>query len=79
MTSPNFAHGSFTIERQWKAAPSRVFSAWADPALKAQWFIGVPLAETPPLQGEEEARLCWLACCLTFLTFQSGTAHRGGE
>jgi uncharacterized protein YndB with AHSA1/START domain len=42
MTGPAFAHGSFTIERTWTASPSRVFNAWADPAVKAQWFIGPP-------------------------------------
>lgn len=42
MTGPTFAHGSFTIERTFTASPSRAFSAWADPAVKAQWFIGPP-------------------------------------
>jgi uncharacterized protein YndB with AHSA1/START domain len=42
MTTPPFAHGTFTIERKWAAPPSRVFNAWADPALKAQWFTGPP-------------------------------------
>ena len=40
--TPPFAHGSFTLERQWKAAPARVFSAWADLELKSQWFTGPP-------------------------------------
>jgi uncharacterized protein YndB with AHSA1/START domain len=31
-------HASFTIERRYPSAPSRVFSAFADPALKARWF-----------------------------------------
>ena len=31
-------HGSFTLSRNWKAAPSRVFSAFADQQAKAKWF-----------------------------------------
>jgi uncharacterized protein YndB with AHSA1/START domain len=31
-------HGSFTIERRYPAAPSKVFAACADPALKKSWF-----------------------------------------
>jgi uncharacterized protein YndB with AHSA1/START domain len=33
-------HSSFTIERTYPSAPARVFSAFADPALKARWFGG---------------------------------------
>jgi uncharacterized protein YndB with AHSA1/START domain len=33
-------HASFTFERRYDAAPSRVFAAWADPAAKARWFAG---------------------------------------
>lgn len=40
MTNIPFCHGMFTIKRQWAAPPARVFSAWSDPALKAQWFTG---------------------------------------
>lgn len=32
-------HDSFTIERRYKAAPARVFDAWADPAKKRRWFV----------------------------------------
>ncbi len=31
-------HATFDIERVYDAPPERVFSAWADPAAKAQWF-----------------------------------------
>src|SRR3954451_1770625 len=31
-------HGSFTIERTFRAPPARAFAAWADPELKALWF-----------------------------------------
>jgi uncharacterized protein YndB with AHSA1/START domain len=35
-------HGTFTLTRDWAAAPARVFRAWTDPALKARWFAGPP-------------------------------------
>ncbi len=41
MTTP-FCHGTFTLNRTWKAAPERVFRAWSDPQVKAQWFTGPP-------------------------------------
>lgn len=31
-------HAEFTIERRYRAAPSQTFSAFADPALRQQWF-----------------------------------------
>ena len=31
---------SFTINRRWKASPTRVFAAFSDPVLKAKWFGG---------------------------------------
>ena len=33
-------HASFSVERTLQAPPSRVFAAFADPQLKAQWFHG---------------------------------------
>ena len=33
-------HGQFVIDRHYVATPTRTFAAWADPALRAQWFIG---------------------------------------
>ncbi len=33
-------HGSFDIERTFRASPARAFAAWADPVLKARWFAG---------------------------------------
>src|ERR1700754_3674639 len=33
-------YGDFTIERQFKAPPKRVFQAWSDPKAKAVWFSG---------------------------------------
>lgn len=35
-------HGTFGVKRVWAATPQRIFNAWADPALKAQWFRGPP-------------------------------------
>src|SRR5688500_3508128 len=46
MTEHSIAHGSFTVERKWKSAPAKVFIAWADPALKRQWF-GAPEKGNP--------------------------------
>jgi uncharacterized protein YndB with AHSA1/START domain len=31
-------HADFTIERQYDCTPAQTFSAFADPALKGQWF-----------------------------------------
>jgi uncharacterized protein YndB with AHSA1/START domain len=31
-------HATFVIERIYRTTPDRVFSAWADAALKASWF-----------------------------------------
>lgn len=40
MVERTTTHASFTIERSYDAAPTRVFKAWADPAAKARWFVG---------------------------------------
>ncbi len=40
MTTRSAAHGSFTIERTYPAAPSRVFAAFASLEAKARWFDG---------------------------------------
>ena len=37
-------HATLNLERQYPAAPERVFAKWADPAAKARWFAG-PEAE----------------------------------
>jgi uncharacterized protein YndB with AHSA1/START domain len=34
------AHASFAVERTFPVPPARVFAAFADPDLKAQWFRG---------------------------------------
>ena len=38
MTDHSVAHGSFTIERTYPAAPKQVFDAWSSQAKKNQWF-----------------------------------------
>ena len=40
MSGPSATHATFTLERVYDAAPARVFKAWADPAIKARWFVG---------------------------------------
>ena len=35
---PSLTHDTFTLERHYRAAPDRVFQAFADPVSKAQWF-----------------------------------------
>src|SRR5690348_16069272 len=44
MSDHSVAHSTFSLERTYRAAPARVFAAWAEPAAKAQWFAG-PSAE----------------------------------
>lgn len=38
MTQRSVQHGSFTIERTYRAAPAKVFRAFADAEAKARWF-----------------------------------------
>ncbi|HWY24684.1 MAG TPA: SRPBCC family protein [Nevskia sp.] len=40
MSKRKVVHDSFTIERIYPAAPTRVFKAWAKPESKARWFVG---------------------------------------
>ena len=42
MKTPPIVHGTFTIERTFRAPPARAFLAWADVDTKARWFIGPP-------------------------------------
>ena len=42
MTDRSTQHGSFVIERTYDSSPTEVFTAWADPAAKARWFVGPP-------------------------------------
>ena len=38
MTARSVVHGTFTIQRHWKASPQRVFDAFATQSGKAKWF-----------------------------------------
>ncbi len=40
MTERSVTHATFVVERRYDASPARVFAAWADPAVKARWFVG---------------------------------------
>jgi uncharacterized protein YndB with AHSA1/START domain len=40
MTKRSATHATFVIEREYAAAPARVFAAFADPKSKAKWFVG---------------------------------------
>jgi len=48
MTERSVTHATFAIERQYPAAPARVFNAFADKASKAKWFVGPPDWESGP-------------------------------
>jgi uncharacterized protein YndB with AHSA1/START domain len=39
-TTRSVTHTTFVVERTYAASPARVFSAFADPAIKSQWFHG---------------------------------------
>jgi len=38
MSTRSATHATFVIERDYAAAPARVFAAWADTNAKGQWF-----------------------------------------
>jgi uncharacterized protein YndB with AHSA1/START domain len=38
MSERSTVHATFVVERAYDVSPSRVFSAWADPAAKGRWF-----------------------------------------
>ena len=40
MTVRSTSHSTFVIERDFEAKPARLFAAFADPAIKARWFVG---------------------------------------
>lgn len=39
MSNETAFHDTFTIERRYESAPSRVFDAWADPVKKRRWYV----------------------------------------
>ena len=40
MSKRSTQHATFVIERDYAAAPARVFAAWAEPKATARWFVG---------------------------------------
>jgi uncharacterized protein YndB with AHSA1/START domain len=46
MTNRSVVHDTFVVERTYPSSTARVFSAWADPAFKSQWF-GEPGVDDP--------------------------------
>jgi uncharacterized protein YndB with AHSA1/START domain len=40
MTDRSVTHGTFTVERTYPTPPARTYKAWADPEIKARWFMG---------------------------------------
>lgn len=63
------AHATFVIERDYPAAPERVFQAFSDPEAKRQWFAGP--GET---RGEMEFRIGGRETASG--AFPDGTTHR---
>ena len=39
MTTRSAQHGTIRLERRYKAAPDRVFAAWAEPKARAKWDV----------------------------------------
>ena len=39
MTTRSAQHGTIRLERRYKAAPARVFAAWAEPKARARWDV----------------------------------------
>ncbi len=46
MSDRSATHATFVIDRNYDAAPARVFAAWADPKAKGRWF-GPPGGQEP--------------------------------
>jgi len=42
MSADSVVHGQFTLTRNWKASPERVFAAFATEEGKAKWFASGP-------------------------------------
>ena len=56
MSARSAVHGTFALERVYDAAPARVFKAWADPAIKARWFVAP--ADWLQLERSMDFRIC---------------------
>lgn len=48
-------HDAFTIERTLKASRARAFEVWANPEMKAKWFVGPPGVWTEVIREHEFA------------------------
>lgn len=55
MKHSKIAHGSFTLEKTYKASAEAVFSAWADLESRAQWFVAP--GEWKPVRREMDFRV----------------------
>lgn len=55
MKRTNVTHGTFTIDRTYKASPEAVFSAWANLESRAQWFIAP--GDWKPIRREMDFRV----------------------
>ena len=55
MSSRSATHSTFVIERDYDAAPRRVFAAWSDANAKGQWF-GAPGEQEHELDFREGGR-----------------------
>ncbi len=55
MSSRSATHSTFVIERDYDAAPARVFAAWSDANAKGQWF-GAPGEQRHELDFREGGR-----------------------
>jgi uncharacterized protein YndB with AHSA1/START domain len=69
MSERSVAHATFVIERDYPAAPARVFQAFSDPEAKRQWFGGP--GET---RGQMDFRTGGRDVASG--TFPDGTTHR---
>jgi uncharacterized protein YndB with AHSA1/START domain len=55
MKKTNVFHGTFTIDRTYKASPEAVFSAWANLESRSQWFVAP--GDWKPVRREMDFRV----------------------
>lgn len=55
MTERSVTHATIVLERVYDASPQRVFTAWADPAARAQW--DVPGTDWAVVHHEQDFRV----------------------
>lgn len=67
MPDRTVTHGTFTIERAYKAPPAKVFEAFSDPAKKRRWFAEGPAFHLDSFEmdfrigGQEKSRFRFVA------------------